>query len=74
MSSVDMPWPFPDKKTDVYECARRLGTNKSCFEDWKRDEGLMTGLMLTVAFLVFVWKVKVTYPKSTADTDTNARL
>jgi len=73
-SSIDMPWPFPNKNTDVHECARRLGTNKGCFDDWKRDEGLVAGLMLAVACLVFVWKVRVKYPKSTADADTNARL
>jgi len=73
-TSVDMPWPFPNKNTDVHECARRLGTDKSCFEDWKRDERLVAGLMLAVACLVFIWKVRVTFPKSVVGADTNARL
>lgn len=58
-SVVDRAWPFPDKRHTIQSCVQAFDRQRSCFDGWRRDEQITSGLMLFVAVAVFLLKVGV---------------
>lgn len=62
---VDRPWPFPRGSPNspdhigADQCKRLTGTNVSCVGPWRQAEQINAGLLLMVAFLIFLLKVCV---------------
>lgn len=54
----DKAWPFPDKYHGVDACMKTFHRQKSCLGDWRQDEQIYAGLLLFVALMTFVVKVR----------------
>ena len=57
-STVDKAWPFPDKGHPVTACREAFNRRQSCFGGWRQDEQITAGLLLLVAVVAFLLKVR----------------
>lgn len=57
-SVLDRAWPFPDRTHTVAACVQAFDRQQSCFGAWRRDMQVTGGLMLLVALVVFLLKVR----------------
>ena len=58
VNARDMAFPFPDRRHGADACEVRFERFVGCLEPWRRQERLVSGLMLGVAVGVFVWMVR----------------
>ena len=58
-SLLDRTWPFPDGSHTTHSCVQAFDRQRNCFDDWRRDELLTGDLMLFIAVVVFLLKVRV---------------
>ena len=57
-SVQDRAWPFPDRSHTVKACVQAFGRSSSCFGSWRQMEQVTGGLILLVAVVTFVLKVR----------------
>ncbi|KAF1808307.1 hypothetical protein P152DRAFT_226404 [Eremomyces bilateralis CBS 781.70] len=57
----DMPWPFPSAShgIDPTTCSHQFRRSASCLGPWMAEERKAAGILVTVAWGVFVWGVVV---------------
>lgn len=58
----DRAWPFPDRSHTARACVEALGRNTSCLGAWRRMQQVTGGLILLVAVVTFLLKVRPASP------------
>ena len=58
INSRDMAWPFPDKTHDAHACEKTFNRSNGCLAPWKAEEQHITGWLIAVVGMVFIWQVR----------------
>lgn len=58
----DRAWPFPDRSHTARACVEAFGRSTSCLGSWRQMEQVTGGLILLVAVVTFLLKVRPTSP------------
>ena len=54
----DRAWPFPDRSHTARACVEAFGRNTSCLGGWRQMEQVTGGLILMIAIVTFLLKVR----------------
>ena len=54
----DRAWPFPDRRHKAGACVEAFGRSGSCLGGWRQMEQVTGGLILLVAVVTFLLKVR----------------
>lgn len=54
----DRAWPFPDRSHTARACVETFGRSNSCLGSWRQMEQVTGGLILLVAIVTFLLKVR----------------
>ena len=57
-SVQDRAWPFPDRDHTAKACVEAFGRSSSCLGGWRQMEQVTGGLILLVAVVTFLLKVR----------------
>lgn len=57
----DRAWPFPDRRHTARACVEAFGRSSSCLGGWRQMEQVTGGLILLIAVVTFLLKVRPTY-------------
>jgi hypothetical protein len=57
-SAHDRAWPFPDQSHGANACEETFNRVRSCLQPWRRDEQMVGGMILVVAVVSFLLKVR----------------
>ena len=54
----DRAWPFPDRRHSARACVEAFGRSSGCLGGWRQMEQITGGLILLVAIMTFLLKVR----------------
>ena len=58
----DRAWPFPDRSHTARACVEAFGRNTGCLGGWRQMEQVTGGLILLIAVVTFLLKVRHASP------------